>query len=133
MTEPLMVETSALVAILLEEPGWKPLAEQVVAANAFTTCVNVFEASLAIVRERAVMPGAAYGIVLEAAARLDVEVTDYPARALPFAVSAREAFGSGRHGLNIGDCLSYGAARCAGARLLYVDEDFARTDVNDPL
>ena len=126
-----MVETSALVAILLEEPGWKSLAEQVVASSAFTTCVNVFEASLAVVRERTVSPREAYEIVRVTAARLDIEVTDYTSGALPFAISARQAFGAGRHGLNMGDCLSYGAARLARARLLYVGEDFARTDVND--
>ncbi len=43
----------------------------------------------------------------------------------------REKFGAGRHRLNLGDCLSYGAAKRNGARLLYVGEDFALTDVND--
>ncbi len=42
-------------------------------------------------------------------------------------------FGAGGHSLNMGDRLSYGAARMARARLLYVGDDFARTDVNDPL
>ena len=31
----------------------------------------------------------------------------------------------------MGDCLSYGAARQSGAHLIYVNEDFAQTDVND--
>ena len=128
-----MVETSALVAIVLEEPGWKSLAEQVVAASAFTTCINVFEASLALVRELAAPPKIACEIVLDVASRLDIVVTDYPAGALPFAASARQEFGRGRHGLNMGDCLSYGAARLAHSRLLYVGDDFARTDVNDAL
>lgn len=133
MTPSLMVETSALVAILLEEPGWKSLAEQVAASNAFTTCVNVFEASLAIVRERTVSPIMAFEIVRDTASQLDIEVTDYASGALPLAISARQAFGAGRHGLNMGDCLSYGAARLMRARLLYVGEDFARTDANDGL
>jgi ribonuclease VapC len=131
MTPSLMVETSALVAILLEEPGWKSLAEQIVASIAVTTCVNVFEASLAVVRARTISPTQAYEIVRDMATRLDIEVTDYASAALPLAISARQAFGAGKHGLNMGDCLSYGAARFAGARLLYVGEDFARTDVND--
>ncbi|RBP16860.1 ribonuclease VapC [Roseiarcus fermentans] len=126
-----MVETSALVAIVLEEPGWEPLAELVVSAKAFTTCINVFEASLALVRELTASPKAAHEIVLGMASRLNIAITDYPAGAVAFAASARQEFGRGRHGLNMGDCLSYGAARLSGARLLYVGEDFARTDVND--
>lgn len=126
-----MVETSALVAILLEEHGWMALADEATAATAFTTCINVFEAALAIVRERAVAPTEAYEIVMEAAVRLGIAVTDYAAGALPLAVLAREKFGAERHGLNMGDCLSYGAARFARARLVYIGKDFAQTDVND--
>jgi ribonuclease VapC len=126
-----MVETSALVAIILEEPGWRQLAEQVVRTSAFTTCFNVFEAALAVVRERRLKPSEAYGIVLEAAARLAIEIRDYGADTIPFAIKGREKFGAGARGLNLGDWLSYGAAKRNRARLLYVGEDFARTDVND--
>jgi len=69
VTETLMVESSALAAIILEEPGWRQLAEQIVRTSAFTTCFNVFEAALAVVRERQLKPSEAYGIVLDAAAR----------------------------------------------------------------
>jgi hypothetical protein len=70
VTETLMVESSALAAIILEEPGWRQLAEQVVQTNAFTTCFNVFQAALAVVRERRLKPSEAYGLVLDAAGRL---------------------------------------------------------------
>jgi ribonuclease VapC len=126
-----MVETSALVAIILEEPGWRQLAERIAAASAFTTCFNVFEATLAVVREKDLTPSAAHLIVLDTVARLGVETSDYPSRAIPHAIAAREQFGAGRRGLNMGDCLSYGAAKERRARLIYVGEDFARTDVND--
>ena len=47
---------------------------------------------------------------------------------------AAEAFiryGKGRHpaALNFGDCLTYAAAKVAAAPLLFVGEDFAKTDV----
>ena len=40
-------------------------------------------------------------------------------------------YGKGRHpaALNFGDCLSYAAAKVAGAELIYVGDDFARTDL----
>jgi ribonuclease VapC len=127
-----MVESTALVAILLEEDGWQALAEQIVEANAATTCVNVFETTLALSRERRLAPTAAYDIVEAACASLDVEITGMDPSLIPLAVRARERFGAGPHALNFGDCLSYAAARAARARLLYVGKDFARTDVNDP-
>jgi ribonuclease VapC len=131
MTMALMVESSALAAIILEEPGWRQLAEEVVRTSAFTTCFNVFEAALAIVRERRLKPSEAYNLVLIATWRLAIEITDYEVDAIPFAIAGREKFGAGKRGLNMGDCLSYGAAKRRRARLLYVGEDVARTDVND--
>ncbi len=49
-------------------------------------------------------------------------------------VLARDAglrFGRGRHpaGLNFGDCFSYALSVARGEPLLFVGEDFARTDV----
>jgi ribonuclease VapC len=127
----LMVESSALVAIILEESGWRQLAEEVVRTSAFTTCFNVFEATLAIVRERRLKPSEAHRLVVAATLGLAIEIVDYEADAIPFAIAGREKFGAGKHGLNTGDCLSYGAAKSRRAQLLYVGEDFARTDVND--
>lgn len=45
--------------------------------------------------------------------------------------SAFLRFGKGRHpaALNLGDCMSYSAARVAGEPLLCIGNDFARTDL----
>jgi ribonuclease VapC len=131
VTEALMVETSALVAIILEEPGWRQVAERIVGASAFTTCFNVFEAALALVRERRLTPAAEHLIVLDATARLDVEIRDTVSRSIPHAIAGRERFCPAGRGLNMGDCPSHGAAKESPARLIYVGEDLARTDVND--
>lgn len=50
------------------------------------------------------------------------------------AVAAWRRFGKGRHpaGLNFGDCFSYALARTLGLPLLFVGEDFARTDLRTP-
>lgn len=47
------------------------------------------------------------------------------------AVEAFSRFGKGRHPakLSFGDCFSYASARQAGMPLLYVGEDFAKTDI----
>lgn len=45
------------------------------------------------------------------------------------------AFGKGRHpaGLNFGDCFAYALAKHRGAPLLYVREDFSKTDLESAL
>jgi ribonuclease VapC len=131
MTRPLMVETSALAAIILEEDGWRPLAEQIAEAKAVTTCVNIFETALALSQERGFSPTAANEIVEAAAESLGVEIHAVSPPMHRLAAEARERFGAGRYGLNMGDCLSYAAARHFRARLVYKGNDFARTDVND--
>jgi ribonuclease VapC len=126
-----MVETSALVAILLEEPEWERLAEQIDGESASTTCVAVFEASLSLAKHTRLSPTQAHRIVVDLAERLRIEVKPVVPPMIALAAEARERYGAGRHGLNMGDCLSYGAARYFRTRLLFKGDDFARTDVND--
>jgi ribonuclease VapC len=127
----ILVETSALVAIALEEPGWEQLAETIAsAATPMTTCVNVFEAALALARVREVKPTEAHRLIQELVEVLGVRIAAIVPEMTALAISAREKFGAGRHGLNFGDCLSYAAARFFQAKLLYVGNDFAATDVN---
>ena len=127
----LLVETSALVAIALEEPGWEELAEAVASAESpMTTGVNLFEAALALVRVREVKPTEAHGIVEDLVGALGVRVAAVVPEMTLLAVQAREKFGAGRYGLNFGDCLSYAAAKFFQAKLLYVGNDFAATDLN---
>jgi ribonuclease VapC len=47
------------------------------------------------------------------------------------AVDAYRRFGRGRHaaGLNFGDCLTYAVAQLAGQPLLFVGDDFSKTDL----
>jgi len=46
-----------------------------------------------------------------------------------------ERYGRGRHkaNLNFGDCLSYAVASLAGDSLLFVGDDFRRTDIEPAL
>ena len=62
---------------------------------------------------------------------LGVEIIAFDAAQFSLAQEAHLRYGKGRHpaGLNFGDCLSYAAAKSRGARLRYVGEGFARTDL----
>jgi ribonuclease VapC len=126
----LLVETSALCAILLEEAEWQALTEKIIAADCRTTATNAFEAVLALAKQTAATPAQAYEDVLELTAKLSIEIVPFTPEMIPHAVAARERFGRGRKGLNMGDCLSYAAAKRLGLKLIYKGDDFAATDVN---
>lgn len=60
-----------------------------------------------------------------------IEVVASDAEQLRYARDSARRFGRGRHpaALNFGDCFSYALATARGLPLLYVGDDFARTDV----
>jgi ribonuclease VapC len=127
----MMVETSALAAILLGEPERDDFLERIAGTErAFTIATVVFEAILAVCRQKEVAPVEAEAIVSALLAELRIEVSGFDPTMIPLAVEARQRFGSGKHRLNMGDCLSYAAARYRRAELLFKGEDFAHTDVN---
>jgi ribonuclease VapC len=84
------------------------------------------------------------GIVLAARLRTDSRgflerfLRRFEIQVLPFegpdwqeAVFAWQRFGKGRHpaALNFGDCLTYAVARLSGRPLLFVGDDFSKTDL----
>jgi ribonuclease VapC len=125
----MIVDSSALVAIVLVEPGWERLRECLArAADARVSAMSLVEAGMVL--ESRLGPAGAV--------QLDDLLLDAELTVVPFdeaqARLAREAFrrfGRGRHpaGLNFGDCCVYALARQRGESLLFVGEDFARTDV----
>jgi ribonuclease VapC len=128
----MMVETSALAAILLGEPERQDFLERIAGAEQpFTIAPVVFEAILAVCRQKGVAPVKAEALMSALLAELRIGVAAFDAAMIPLAVEARQKFGSGEHRLNMGDCLSYAAARYHRAELLFKGEDFARSDVND--
>lgn len=126
----MMIDTSALVAIILREPGWIVVAARIDAAERpFTTTVAVIEAALALARDGVYAPSAAYSEIALLLERADIRVEPVDDAMIPFALAAREK--DGQRILNIGDCISYAAARRHGVELLFVGDDFTKTDVND--
>lgn len=67
--------------------------------------------------------------------RLGVAVVPLDREHVELARAAYRRFGKGRHpaGLNLGDCFSYALAASTGSRLLYVGDDFTKTDITAAL
>ena len=65
-------------------------------------------------------------------AELGFEIVGVSAASARHVVQAYEIWGKGIHpaGLNFGDCFAYALAKQRGCRLLYVGEDFSRTDLD---
>lgn len=125
----MIIDSSALVAILLGEPEADALADALAHADApRISAANWFEAMIVITTRLGDAGTQALEELLEAAA-IRIEATDQAQAAAAFA--AWQRYGKGRHsaGLNFGDCFAYALARQSGEALLFKGEDFGRTDI----
>ena len=124
-----VVDTSAVVAILLGEPEADDLLSILVAAGPrLLSAATLVE--LGIVLE-ARLGSAATGIAGRFVRDGEIEVVDLDRVQADRSLEGWRRFGKGRHpaGLNLGDCYAYGLAATTGYPVLCVGSDFARTDV----
>ena len=123
------LDSSALIAILFAEPGYLELVDRILEADdARVGAPTLVEASLVMSgRRRAPSTREVEGLVAE----LSVTVVPFGEAEWRLAVDAFVRYGRGRHpaALNFGDCLAYATARSLGDTLLFVGDDFSRTDV----
>ena len=124
------MDTSALIAILLDEADAGRFATAIAAADsALISAATVAETGI-VMLSRHGPRGADKVRTLMQEGRLQVEsVTEEHAE---LAVEAYGRFGKGQTGkanLNYGDCFSYALAKATGLPLLFKGRDFSRTDV----
>ena len=123
------VDSSALIAVLFAEPGHLDLVDRILDADHVRIgAPTLVEASLVYAgRRKAPSAGEVEGLVRE----LGITVVPFGEPEWKAAVRAFLKFGRGRHAaaLNFGDCLAYAGASVAGDTLLFVGDDFARTDI----
>jgi len=125
----MILDSSAVIAILFKEPEAERLAGMIRDADA-TAIATPTLVEAAIVAEGRTGPGMAE--------KLDALMDAIRPEIVPFTLAhaaiARDAwrrYGKGRHkaALNLGDCFSYALAKERGQALLFKGDDFAATDI----
>jgi ribonuclease VapC len=123
------LDSSALVAVLFAEPGYLDLVDQILDADHVRVgAPTLVETSLVYMRRlRVHTPAEVEAVVKE----LGVTVVPFGEAEWRAAVEAFLKFGRGRPkaALNFGDCLAYASAAAAGDTLLFVGDDFKKTDI----
>ena len=126
----MVLDTSAVLAILLDEPEAPRLVAAIVAADRCMVGAPSVVAVAAILLAR---HGAAGEVALDALLqRLAIAVAPMTPDAAVAARAAYQRYGKGVGSpgvLNYGDCLAYGVAQAAGEALLFTGDDFPRTDI----
>lgn len=125
----MVIDTSALMGILFDEPDRRALTEAIEADPVrLISAATLLEASLVVEARRGEAAGRELDLLLHRADFRTVAVDDDH---VEIARRAWRRYRKGRHpaALNFGDCFSYALAAATGEPLLFVGEDFARTDV----
>jgi ribonuclease VapC len=124
-----ILDSSALVAIVLDEPERADFVAKIDSADAVAVAApTLVEAGIVLSARIGVDAGE---LLVELLAAADAVVVAFGEAHRQEAVAAWRRFGRARHpaNLNFGDCLAYAVARIAGEPLLAKGDDFSKTDI----
>lgn len=130
----MIVDASALVAIVLREPDHERLLCAVTDRGTAAAIGTPTAAELGLVLS-ARLTTDARALVRALLEELQIDTVPFTDEHWRTAIDAFWRFGRGRHraGLNFGDCLTYALAKLAAEPLLFVGDDFAKTDLERAL
>lgn len=123
------VDSSALLAILFSEAGALDLVDTILEADVVRVGTPTLAETAIVLSSRRGKPSAQ--AVEELVEELGITVVPFGAAEWQAAAEAYDRFGRGRHpaALNFGDCMAFAVARTAGDSLLFVGNDFTKTDI----
>jgi ribonuclease VapC len=125
----MVIDTSALVAILLGESGSKTIAKAITRDNKrLISAFSLLETCIVIEARKGEAGGRELDILLH---HIQAEIISMNSEQAETARKAWRDYGKGRHAaaLNIGDCCSYALAKISGEPLLFKGDDFNKTDI----
>jgi len=125
----MVIDTSAIVAILRNEPQAAKLERALVASRVrLVPATCVLEARMVLVSRRGEHALAEVDLWLS---KIEADIIPVDADLVDLATQAWLIYGKGRHpaALNFADCFSYALAKRADEPLLFIGGDFSQTDV----
>jgi ribonuclease VapC len=125
----MVIDTSALIAILLGEPEAAVFARVIsYDPKRLMSVFTYLESSIVIEAKKGEAGGRELDLLIN---RAGIEIVGMEHEQAEIARTAWRRFGKGRHpaGLNIGDCCSYALSKYSGEPLLFKGADFSATDV----
>lgn len=125
----MILDSSAIIALVLREPGWERIVDRL--GSAPTCAVGAPTLAETGIVLTAKMGAAARGALARLLQEADMAVVPFGDDHWRVAMDAYRRFGKDRHpaGLNFGDCLTYAVAKLADQPLLFVGNDFRKTDI----
>ena len=125
----MIVDTSALLAILFDEPDAESYARALAGADTTRLSAGNFVETAIVVEAQTHASGRGQFDTL--IRRAGIVIEPFTEEQTQIARQAYTDFGKGRHpaGLNFGDCFAYALAKTTAEPLLFKGEDFSKTDI----
>jgi ribonuclease VapC len=125
----MILDSSAVVSIFFQEPGYEVLLHKVSAAGEVGIGAPTLVECGIVLTAR--MDRDARSLLARFLSEATIVVIPFTEAHFGMAVGAWVKYGKGRHraGLNFGDCLAYAAAKATQMPLLCVGDDFPQTDL----
>jgi ribonuclease VapC len=125
----LILDSSAVVAVILEEEGHARLADAIAdSTDVAIGAPTLFETCMVLV---GYLDLRGRGLIAQFLERNGVVIVPFDDRHWSVAAEAFIRYGKGRHpaALNYGDCMTYATAQVTEHPLLFTGDDFSRTDL----
>ena len=125
----MVIDSSALVAVLTNEPEAHAMAEAIAAdPKRLVGAVSVLETGIVMEARYGLAGGRELDLLLH---RCQIDIVSLSPEQVDLAREAYRKFGKGQHpaGLNLGDCATYALSRSTGEPLLFKGRDFSQTDL----
>ena len=125
----MVIDTSAIAAILLDEPERADFIAKIAAANVrLISAATLLECQIVVMTRKGELGRAELQLFVHEA---ELEVVAFDQNQVDFAALAWQRYGKGRHpaALNYGDCFAYALAKATGEPLLFKGADFSQTDI----
>jgi ribonuclease VapC len=126
----LIIDSSAVIAMVLDERDAEALFETLAAATAPSMATPTYVEATVVARGRSIADLDAF------LRRARVRLVDFTPEMAQVATDAYRRFGKGSGSparLNLGDTYSYALAKVTGEPLLFVGDDFTHTDITPAL
>lgn len=125
----IVVDTSALIAILDREPDAALYAEAIAETDSpLISAATLLELHIVMLNRHGGRAGQLVDRLIQDA---DFQIEHFTTQHLELAREAYVRYGKDRNsaGLNYGDCFSYALAKATGLPLLFKGSDFSKTDL----
>lgn len=125
----MVIDTSALIAILLGENETERIAKAIAEDNIrIISSFSLLESSIVIEAKKGISGSMELDLLIH---KIGGKIVDFDSEQSLIAKKAWQEYGKGNHpaSLNIGDCCTYALSKSSSQSILFKGNDFNQTDI----